>query len=398
MFDCRLKVFAGGRRIRERFPGGLAAAGAVPGGAGSLPGERARVWSGARRLPARQPTRVFQLFTSCRAGAAQPREEGSGETDGAPFFPRTLPPLMAANPTPTNNGTLLAQCHDLWRALVELEAEVGVKQNTAASLLADLEAARAAQRHAALVKKERSELRRAFRQTDREGERLIGSCRLRLAALFGGRFNTQWGAAGFTGRSTRVPESFAGRQSVLSRLALYFARKPEHENAGMNATAALCHAMHAALGGARGALNTNRGSLTLAVREKGAAMRQLRQRMRGLLRELWTLLPVDDPRWLSFGLNPPAAPTPASPVAEVRAERLPDGRVLASWPRARHARRYRVQTRAGGGAEWRNARTLRGRETLLADLDPALPHELRVIAANRAGEAPPSPVTRVEVL
>jgi len=52
--------------------------------------------------------------------------------------------------------------------------------------------------------------RKEFRQADREGERVLGRCRLRLAALFGPRHNVQWEAVGFRGRSTMVPESLAG--------------------------------------------------------------------------------------------------------------------------------------------------------------------------------------------
>ena len=47
---------------------------------------------------------------------------------------------MAANPTPTSDPVLMARCQDMLAGCLALEAELGVKQNTAAKLAADIQA------------------------------------------------------------------------------------------------------------------------------------------------------------------------------------------------------------------------------------------------------------------
>jgi len=162
---------------------------------------------------------------------------------------------MAANPTPTNDQVLLARCHDMIRGCVALETDIGIKQNTAANLQVVLDAARTALAEVGRLKMERGTRRKTLRDQDREGEVVIGRCRLRLAMLFGNGYNAQWEAAGFHDRSTMVPEVFAKRLSLLSSLALYFEHRPEHQSADMQATAAVCHATFEALSGARSAVN-----------------------------------------------------------------------------------------------------------------------------------------------
>ena len=67
---------------------------------------------------------------------------------------RLNPPdaAIAANPTPTNDAVLLARCHDLISGCEALEAEVGIKQNTAAVMQAAWDAANAAQAEVGQVK------------------------------------------------------------------------------------------------------------------------------------------------------------------------------------------------------------------------------------------------------
>lgn len=304
---------------------------------------------------------------------------------------------MAANPTPTNDAVLLARCHDLIQGCEALEAEIGILQNTAAAMQAAWDAARAAQTEVGRVKTERGQRRKELRDRDREGEVVIGRCRLRLTAVFGSGFNTQWGAAGFHDGSTMVPEVFAKRLSLLSSLARYLELKPEHESTDMGATAAICQATFDALSAARSAVNFNKSALRIAVVAKNAALKKLRKRMRGLIRELGYLLADDDPRWLRFGLKLPARLPMPEPVEQVTLEATGQGKVLVQWSPAPHATRYRVQWRRIGAAEFLNAATVPDPETLLPHLPSGEAIELRIIAANKAGEAAPSPTTTVMV-
>jgi len=305
---------------------------------------------------------------------------------------------MAANPTPTNDAVLLARFHDLIQGCEVLEAEIGLKQNTAAAMREVWDAARAALSEVGRVKTERGQRRKELRERDREGEMVIGRCRLRLTAIFGTGFNTQWDAAGFPDRSTMVPEVFAKRLSLLSSLARYFEAKPEHQSTDMGATEVICQATFEALSDARSAVNFNKSALRTAVLAKNKAFKKLRKSWRSLIRELWILLLPGDPRWQRFGLKLPARLPMPQLVAQVMLEATDQGQVLAQWPPAPHATRYRVQWRLMGAAEFINAATVHEPEARLQNLPLGETLEVRVIAANKAGEVAPSPVATVVVL
>lgn len=305
---------------------------------------------------------------------------------------------MAANPTPTSNPVLLALCDRVAGGLQALETEVGIKQHTEAKLRADMAAASAASAAVGQAKVALGEARKTYRGADAKGEKVISDCRLRLARFFGARHNVWWEGAGFSGRSTAVPEVAAARLSLLSYLAAYFKQNPDKESVDMGATAAICHATHEALSDARSAVNRAKSTRRAAVRAKQAAWRQLRKRMRGVVQELKIVLPETDARWLRFGLQIPARTPMPEKVSGVTLQLLAGGSVLIEWPPAAHARRYRVQMkREGLDTDFINVKTLKDTSHLLRSQPGTQALAIRIIAANKTGEAGPSPVARVVV-
>ncbi|MCP5556964.1 MAG: fibronectin type III domain-containing protein [Verrucomicrobiaceae bacterium] len=303
---------------------------------------------------------------------------------------------MAANPTPTSNPVLLALCDRLVAGLQALEVEIGIKQNTEAALRADIDLVRAAVLTLGQAKMALREAQQDYHQADQAGARVISDCRLRLARVFGSKFSSQWAAAGFRGRSSAVPEMAAKRFTLLESLALYFTANPAHESIDMGATAAICHALHETLSDARSAVNHAKSIQATAVKALAAAFKQLRSRVRGLLRELWIVLPETDARWLRFGLNMPARLPMPDKVSEVTLEVQSDGSVQIDWPPAAHAHRYRLQMRRPvTETKFTNLKTQPGTSHLLRKQLPGETLEIRVIAANKTGEAAPSPVARV---
>jgi len=304
--------------------------------------------------------------------------------------------LMAANPTPTSNPVLLALCDQLLAGLQALEVEIGIKQNTEAELRADIDGVRTAAMTLGQAKMALREAQQVYHQADEAGARVISDCRLRLARVLGSRFSSQWASAGFRSRSTAVPELAAKRFTLLESLALYFAANPTHESTDMGATAAICHAMHETLSDARSAVNHAKSVQSTAVKAVKASFKKLRSRVRGLLSELWIVLPEADPRWRRFGLNTPARLPMPEKVGEVTLQVQADGSLQIDWPPAAHARRYRLQMRrAVTDTKFTNLKTQQGTSYLLRKQTPGETLEIRVIAANRTGEAAPSPVARV---
>ncbi|MBL9130831.1 MAG: hypothetical protein JNG86_06515 [Verrucomicrobiaceae bacterium] len=294
---------------------------------------------------------------------------------------------MAANPTPTNDDVLMARLTIMARACAEHGEALGIKSNTGEVMEAALQAAREAKTEVGRLKKQRGDRRKALREADTAGERVLGRCRLRLVMFYGPTFNTPWDAAGFPDRSTQVPESQAKRSSLLTSLAGWFRANPSLESTDMQATAEICDQAHAAYRAARAAILSGKSELRTAVVAKNAAMKKLRKRHRSVIRELTVLLADDDARWRLFGLNIPAHPSMPRPVPSAQAEKIPGGGWLLTWTRARHARRYRVQARRLGEAAFENQVTVKGFQAHL----PELPHhpapEFQIIAANDAGEA-----------
>lgn len=304
---------------------------------------------------------------------------------------------MAANPTPTSDPVLLARCQSLLAGCLALEGEVGLKQNTAAKLQADMLAVTTALTEVGRCKAERGKRRKEFRERDREGEIVLGRCRLRLLAIFGPGFNAQWETAGFPDRSTMVPEVFAKRLTLLDQLQNYFVVRPEHESLDMQATAGTCAGMHRALSQARSAVDHAGAMLRGAVLAKDKALLQLRKRMRGLIRELDLLMARDDSRWKRFGLNMPAGGTAPEPVTGVKAEALGQGRVQVEWPAAAHATRYRMQVREMGRADFVSVATVHDPQCTLDGQEQGSFIEIQVISANKQDEAAASPAVSVAV-
>ena len=304
---------------------------------------------------------------------------------------------MAANPTPTSNPVLISMADKLARGLETLESDIGIKQNTAAKVMADKEAALAASMNRGQAGKELADARKTYRQVDLKGERVIFNCRARLTQMFGARHNVWWEAAGFPNQSTAVPEVAALRMSLLSYLAVYFEQNPDKASTDMGATAEICKDAHEAISDARSAVNHAKVVQRTAVTAMRAAYRKLRKRVRGAIEELTIVLDKQDPRWLTLGLKIPARTSIPQPVESVTVEKLASGDWLLRWPPAPHARRYRVQIRREGiDIDFINLKTVLDVEHLYRKPKPEVPFEVRVIAANRAGEASASPVVKAK--
>ncbi len=300
---------------------------------------------------------------------------------------------MAANPTPTNDQQLLILCDQVVAGCERIGGEIGLNLEVESRLKSAVVTARELLAEVKRAKPRRSKRRAEFRALDREGEQVIGRCRLRLAAVHGSRHNAQWQAAGFTSESTMVPEDFATRLKVLSGLAGYFQKHPELESQDMGATSAICGEMNERLVVGRKAVTDSETKLRQVVQAKRAALHAVRTALRETIKRLGSVLAGDDARWLAFGLKPPKAGAvePRS-VESVDLTPLGGGSILVSWPAALHAEIYQVQARLMGSSEFKTVKAVRAREVELSGWPAGQIVEVRIVAANALGEAAPSPV------
>lgn len=299
---------------------------------------------------------------------------------------------MASNPIPSLRDDLLALAEDMADGLQTHGATIGVAQNTEAIMRAAITAARNADAAAGTAKDARQNASDAVNVADAAASDFIGKARGVLAQFLGNRWSAAWEPTGFPDQSTAVPRTQDKRLNLCASLQIYLTSVPAHEIAALGVTAALAGARFTALSDARDALAQATADQTTALEARDTAEANLRKRARGLVNELETLLGPADARWHAFGLSRPADPDTPEPVTAVTLTAGAPGTVVASWPRAPRATRYRVyQQIVGVDPEFENRDTIREEELLLTNLPSGQTVKVYVVSANDAGEAGDSP-------
>jgi hypothetical protein len=125
---------------------------------------------------------------------------------------------------------------------------------------------------------------------------------------------------------------------------------------------------------------------------RDVARRALERRQRGLIDELSQLLEDDDPRWLSFGLNPPGADETTAPPDNVSAvPGLTPGSVFVDFddvPNADHYRLFKLVV--GVDPDFLPAATVTESEGTITGLPTGPTIRIRVTAVNGSLESQPS--------
>jgi hypothetical protein len=312
--------------------------------------------------------------------------------------PKTNRKTMASNPTPDNSDVLRALADRMADGCHEHEATINILQNTEAVMRTAISGLSNAETQAGLKKNAVSTAYAALLVADEAGIKTINDCKLRLKQVLGERWNAGWEPTGFPDQSTALPNTQDKRFTLLDALKNYFSLMPANENAGMGATAAICTAAWAALSSARHVVSNAESAQTIAFATRTAATDGLRKRVRGLINELETLIPDDDPRWEAFGLNIPANPRAPESVASMTAAPLGNGRIEVAYAYATRSTRFKVETFiVGVDTEWQTKASVKDLEVILKGFTATQVVKLRVISANDGGDAAPSPEVQVTV-
>jgi len=201
---------------------------------------------------------------------------------------------------------LSAQSTEFIEGMIAHEKTIGVTQNTAAAIAADLAAAKAADDAFEALKEGRSStLQPAFRKADAEGLQFIVRAKKVLTVHLGERWTEQWAEAGFADQSIRIPQSITGRENVLKLLASYFKARSSQESTDLKVSAERAATLHAALVAARTAVENHPTRQKNARIARDEAKSALRKRLRAAIAELDMRLTGDSPVWAAFGLVPP---------------------------------------------------------------------------------------------
>ena len=330
--------------------------------------------------------------------------------------PGTVPPAStkkkpkAMNETPVNPKVLRAQCHDLADGLTVLQDVIGMKQNRAADVRADLlklegdpaaAGGSAANKGSELVYNETKAAVAAGHDAlqlilDGTAHKFLLAYRKILVDVHGPAWSPAWASAGFSGPKTALPDSEAGTLALLSTARAYLTAHPELEldlpAPHTSVTAAIALTLHTNVSDARALINTRKGAQQTAGDLRDADVKKLAKRFSGSVGELTQVLGPADGRWEDMGLNIPAHPTVPLSVSSLTLTPAGPGKLAAEWPHARRASRYRVFIKvAGVDVDYRFYAKTNDLDLILTGLPSGAVVHVRIDSANEAGEAAPSP-------
>jgi len=256
---------------------------------------------------------------------------------------------MASNIIPRTYAKVVSLAEDAADGATTLGTAVGLAQNTAVKIRADLVALTGnatatpptvgAQNLYDTAKAAKTAAAAAERAAEKAARTLVAGAVDVLKHYLGRQWSGAWAAAGFTEGSLAVPDD---PLPVLGKLRAYFAGHATQENAGLGVTAATLTAQATALSDARSANNNAATALKTAKDNRDAAQAAVIKRLSGLLSELGELLADDDPRWDAFGFERPADGEQPGAVETLTVTAGGAGSVYADWGDARRAERYRV--------------------------------------------------------
>ncbi len=313
-------------------------------------------------------------------------------------LPNTKGKHMAGNPLPGGFDDILSLAEDMADGCHQHEVTAGIKQNTETVIRAAITAVRSAQLDFKACETAQKTKQNTVDTADAAGQVLLADAQRVFQHLFGKRYSTEWGEGGWPDNSTGIPRKQDKRMNLLASLKNYFTRYPARENGGLGVTSAQCDAKFTALSNARDGLDNEGTNAGNCKRVRDTALTNLKKRMRGLITELGTILSDTDPRYLAFGLNIPGQPVapdvPAAPALTGGGA----GIVMADWPRARRAERYRIFIQiVGVDADFRFFDKVTESEITFSHLTGGQTLKVRLTAANSAGESLPGPERQIVV-
>jgi hypothetical protein len=303
---------------------------------------------------------------------------------------------MASNRVPSTLDDLLYLAEEMADGCHLHEVAIGLQHNMETDVRASIAALRTTEAAFGAAKTDRQAALDAAQAADEDATDFLLAAKRVLSQFLGTRWSAAWEATGFPDLSTAVPKTVEKRMNLCGALKIYFTNNPTREVAALGVTAALAETKFQAISDGRTAVTSKEELQTAAKQARDVALQGLRKRAHDLITELDTLLGDDDARWHAFGLSMPSDPDTPEPVTSVALSIGAAGVIVASWPRAVRATRYRPYTQIVGVDPEPVA------HDPVHDLFVNLPGfasgqtvKVYIIAANDAGEALPGPTEEI---
>ncbi|MEO5914763.1 MAG: fibronectin type III domain-containing protein [Luteolibacter sp.] len=275
---------------------------------------------------------------------------------------------------------------------------IGLKQNTAAVIRAELAALTSGEETAALKRTAKATASAANKSADSNAKAFIA----RFIQLEKPRIGSQWGPlwqeAGFTGGSISNPASQEDRFVLIGEMAKFLGNHPECVvtdplRPDLDLTEAVATALYQASLAARTGVNNATNQSSAAANAREVALDAMRRRLGGLRDELMQIpVPGDSPLWYAFGFNRPDDPsTPGIPEnLTLAGGAAGSGTLIADWNAARRATGYRVKVQVPGEPEPRSFGLFADDQTTLTGLPLGVLLTVTITAHNESGDGPAS--------
>ena len=297
---------------------------------------------------------------------------------------------MAQNPIPENLDDLMTMAEDAADGLHQLEATVGVKQNTEASMRLDLSGLVTTKGAYDVLVATGTTLTTTLTVAKSNARGFCTAVRDRLKLFLGKQASDAWQEPGWSANSIAVPSTSERLLPLLGSIGTYFTAHPtQQDTSALNLTAAQAGILHEALSDARSAVNSHDQAEGDAKNARDAAADQLRNRLRALVNELALLLDPLSPSWRTFGLNAPGAPDRPDAVKNTQATALGSGQVRVQCTAAARADYYQVhQFIVGTDTAYVLTDSPPGPDVILANRPVGATIKYKMRAVNETGPGP----------
>ena len=306
---------------------------------------------------------------------------------------------MASNEIPTTYTNIVALAEDAADGALTHGLAIGLRQNTEASIRADLAALIAAETAVGQKKLAKATANTVHKIADSNGKAYIARFIQLEKPRLGSSWGPLWQEAGFTAGSIGNPSTLDDRFVLLNKLAQFLKFHPNHNvkdpvRPDLDLTETSAQASYTAVSAARSGINDASVANGNAIAQRDTCLAAMRARLIGLRGELTQIpLPDDSPLWYAFGLNRPADPaTPGIPDQLVlTAGAAGSGTVIVDWTTSRRATGYRVKIQVTGEAQPRLFGLFADDQTTVTGLPLGPVLTVTIIAHNEAGDSAESP-------
>jgi len=305
---------------------------------------------------------------------------------------------MAGNPVPNDESVVIAMAEDAADGLHQLEALLGITSITEAKLRADILAYHAANNVAGAAKQAKQAASATLQTADAAASDFIMSARNVLSNTLGQRWNSEWEPTGFPDQSLALPRTQEKRMNLCAALKTYYTANPTQEVAALNLTAAKADEHYKAISDGRELQDQKFTAQGQMLKARDATVQATAKHLRTLITDLDSYLPEDDDRWHTFGLNAPADPVTPENVVSLTLTNGLAHQIVAAWPRAPRATRYRPFVQIVGVDADPIARDpVHDLTVTLDSFTSGQTVKVYITAANDDGEANPSPTVQILV-